>query len=86
MRPARALTAEVWVKLQRPEGDLVCKNTAYMLRLDGAMAAYLHIDGQWRVIHGSRNRCVLKMAFGYFVVESGDIAHSPDVIQVLNLA
>ena len=33
IRPEKALTVEVWVKLLRSGGDLICKNSVYMIRL-----------------------------------------------------
>jgi hypothetical protein len=54
LRPKDALTVEVWVKLARSDGDLVCKNGCYLLRLDSTVRLSLHIDGDWRVLSGNR--------------------------------
>ena len=55
-RPAKALTVELWVKLARPGGDVLCKNSVYMLRLgSGSMTALLAVGGsRWRTINGRR--------------------------------
>jgi hypothetical protein len=55
LRPQRALTVEVWVKLARPGGDLFCKNGVYMIRLGASsMTALVGVDGAWRTIQGCR--------------------------------
>ncbi|MGA2033908.1 MAG: LamG-like jellyroll fold domain-containing protein [Thermoguttaceae bacterium] len=55
LRPERALTVEVWVKLARPGGDLFCKNGVYMIRLGNSnMTALVGVDGAWRTIQGCR--------------------------------
>ncbi len=55
LRPERALTVEVWVKLARPGGDLFCKNGVYMIRLgDSIMTGLVGVDGAWRTTRGCR--------------------------------
>ena len=56
LRPAKALTVELWVKLARPGGDVLCKNGVYAFRLGGSsMTALLAVDGsRWRNINGRR--------------------------------
>jgi len=54
LRPKDALTVEVWVKLGRLGGDLVCKNGVYQLRLDPTLRLSLHVDGKWRVLSGHK--------------------------------
>ena len=39
VRPTTAVTVEVWLKLKRPSGDLICKNGTYLLRLGGSITA-----------------------------------------------
>ncbi len=54
LRPERALTVEVWVKLARPGGDLFCKNGVYMIRLgNSSLTGLVGVDGAWRTIQGS---------------------------------
>jgi hypothetical protein len=49
------LTVECWVKFRRgARADVICRNMAYMLRLDGAIHAYVTIDGAWRKVIGRR--------------------------------
>jgi hypothetical protein len=51
----RGLTVECWVKFrQGARSDVVCRNMAYMLRIDGAIQAYIAIDGAWRKVIGHR--------------------------------
>lgn len=52
LRPEKALTVEVWVKLARLGGDLLCKNSVYMIRLGGTLDGKLFIDGKWRDVPG----------------------------------
>jgi polysaccharide biosynthesis protein PslG len=56
LRPAKAITVEIWVKLSRPGGDLVCKNGVYCFRLGGSsMNTLLAVDGKrWQTIGGQR--------------------------------
>jgi hypothetical protein len=54
LRPKDDLTVEVWVKLGRSDGDLICKNGCYLLRLGGALRLSLHIDGEWREFSGRK--------------------------------
>ena len=57
LRPTTAITVELWVKLNRPTGDLVCKDSDYLLRLGsttpGAITAQLCIAGSWQTVNGS---------------------------------
>jgi hypothetical protein len=53
-RPSTAITVEMWVKLERPTGDLVCKNMVYMLRLGTTITAEFYVDGAWRIVTGSQ--------------------------------
>lgn len=53
--PQTGLTVECWVKFPaRAQGDLICRNSAYMMRLSGGLQAYIGIDGSWRKVVGSR--------------------------------
>ena len=52
LRPEKALTVEIWVKLVRAGGDLLCKNTVYMIRLGGTIDGKVHVDGKWRDVKG----------------------------------
>jgi polysaccharide biosynthesis protein PslG len=52
LRPEKALTVEVWIKLVQSGGDLICKNSVYMLRLGGTIDGKVYIDGKWRDVHG----------------------------------
>ena len=56
LRPAKALTVELWVKLARPGGDVLCKNGVYAFRLgSSSMTALLAVDGsRWQNINGRR--------------------------------
>ena len=49
------LTVECWAKFRSgAHGDIICRNQAYMMRLAGAIQAYISIDGKWRQVHGGR--------------------------------
>ena len=52
LRPTTALTVEVWVKLEQSAGDLICKNSVYMLRLGKTIGAWFYIDGVFRYFTG----------------------------------
>jgi len=54
LRPEKALTVEIWVKLVQSGGDLICKNRGFLMRLGGSMDARISIDGQWRYVRGRR--------------------------------
>ena len=54
LRPEKALTVEVWVKLVQSGGDLICKNTVYLIRLGGAIEGRVYIDGKWHAVVGRR--------------------------------
>ncbi len=54
LRPKDALTVEVWVKLARLGGDLICKNQDYLFRLEGTLRVSLGIDGMWREFSGNK--------------------------------
>jgi hypothetical protein len=51
-RPAAGLTVEIWVKFDKVGGDLVCKNSAYMLRMGGSMTALVSVGG-WKTVEGN---------------------------------
>ncbi len=54
-RPTEAITVECWVKFRRAaQGDILCRNMAYMMRINGGITAYLSLDGKWRQVAGSR--------------------------------
>lgn len=49
------LTVECWAKFRGgATGDIICRNHAYMMRIGGAIQAYLCIDGDWRKVFGGR--------------------------------
>ncbi len=51
----KALTVECWVKLRgRAVGDVVCRDSQYMIRLATSVTASFWIDGAWRHTKGSR--------------------------------
>jgi len=51
----KGLTVECWVKFrQGARSDVICRNMAYMLRIDGAIQAYIAVDGAWRKVIGHR--------------------------------
>ncbi len=48
------LTVECWAKFRkRASGDIICRNSEYMMRISGTVQAYLGIDGEWRQVHGA---------------------------------
>jgi len=50
-----ALTAECWVKFRdAARGDLVCRSGQYMIRVADTVNAYFWLDGEWRIVQGSR--------------------------------
>lgn len=51
-RPAAGLSVEIWVKFDKVGGDLVCKNSAYMLRMGGSMTALVSVGG-WKTVEGN---------------------------------
>jgi hypothetical protein len=52
IRPEQGFTAEVWVKLNKSGGDLVCKNSTYMIRLGGGVTGMINVDGRWQTLRG----------------------------------
>jgi hypothetical protein len=55
MEGLKALTAECWVKLRgRAAGDVVCRDSQYMIRLSTSVVASFWIDGAWRHVNGNR--------------------------------
>jgi hypothetical protein len=53
MAQYNALTVECWVKFRGgAAGDIICRNSSYMLRISGTVAAYIGIDGSWRTVTG----------------------------------
>ena len=52
LRPEHGFTVEVWVKLNKSSGDLICKNSVYMIRLGGSMTGLIGVDGRWQTLHG----------------------------------
>lgn len=52
IRPEHGFTAEVWVKLNKSKGDLICKNSVYMIRLGGSMTGLIGVDGHWQTLRG----------------------------------
>ena len=56
IRPEKAITVELWVKLARVGGDLVCENSVYMMRLGGGGVNWLvGVDGRWCTLHGQHS-------------------------------
>jgi len=53
VRPADALTAEVWVKLQRYGGYVLCKNGSYLLNADRTVNARFNVGKGWQGVRGS---------------------------------
>jgi hypothetical protein len=52
VRPAKAFTAEVWVKLQRPGGYVLCKNGSYLLTVDSTVSASFGVGKGWQAVNG----------------------------------
>jgi len=52
VRPADAFTAEVWVKLQRPGGYVLCKNGSYLLTVDSTVSASFSVGKGWQAVNG----------------------------------
>jgi hypothetical protein len=52
VRPANAFTAEVWVKLQRPGGYVLCKNGSYLLTVDSSVSASFSVGKGWQAVNG----------------------------------
>ena len=50
IRPEHGFTAEVWVKLNKSGGDLICKNSVYMIRLGGGITGLIGVDGRWQTL------------------------------------
>lgn len=49
------LTAECWVRFRgRAVADLVCRTGQFMIRVPGKVHAYFWIDGQWRIVPGTK--------------------------------
>jgi len=55
LRPKEAFTVELWVKLVRSGGDLICKNGVYIIRLGGTMNVLVGVDdARWQSVPGRR--------------------------------
>jgi hypothetical protein len=52
LRPITAITVEAWVKLNYPEGYVVCKNGNYLLCLGETVTAYFAVSG-WQSFSGT---------------------------------
>ncbi len=51
----KALTVEAWVKFYgSPGGDIICRNSQYMIRMGGVVSAYFGVDGAWRQVTGTK--------------------------------
>lgn len=50
----KALTVECWIKLRRAVGDLVCRESQYLIRISNSVIASFWIDGAWRNVTGNR--------------------------------
>ncbi len=49
------LTVECWVKFKDlARGDIVTRNSSYMIRVNGTVQAYIAVDGKWRIVKGSK--------------------------------
>jgi hypothetical protein len=53
LRPATAMTAEAWVKLNQAGGYAVCKDGNYLLLVGTAITAYFHVNNAWQSFSGS---------------------------------
>jgi len=50
-----AMTVECWVKFYgAPGGDILVRNSQYMMRVGGTLTAYFGIDGGWRTVSGTK--------------------------------
>lgn len=50
-----AMTVECWVNLKdTSKGDIICRNVAYMIRVNKTITAMMWIDGKWGTITGSK--------------------------------
>ncbi len=52
VRPTNAFTAEVWVKLHRPGGYVLCKNGSYLLTVESTVNARFSVDKGWQAVNG----------------------------------
>jgi len=51
----KQLTGECWVKFaDRAWADLVCRPNQFMIRVQGTLNAYFWIDGNWRIVKGTK--------------------------------
>jgi hypothetical protein len=51
----KAMTVESWVKFYgNPDGDIICRNGQYMMRMNGVLTADFAIDGTWRPVTGAK--------------------------------
>jgi hypothetical protein len=53
VRPAKAFTVEVWVKLRRPGGYILCKNGSYLLTVGNTISASFNVGKGWQAVHGA---------------------------------
>jgi hypothetical protein len=52
--PTDGMTVECWVKfVGKAGGDIICRNSSYMIRVGSTVQAYFSIDGKWRPVSGS---------------------------------
>jgi len=55
LRPEKAITVEVWAKLAKGSGDLICKNGGYLLRLHDTLGGVIYTaDGKSLTVQGSQ--------------------------------
>jgi hypothetical protein len=53
VRPADAITVEVWIKLQRPGGYALCKNGSYLLNVGSNVRARFDVGTGWESVNGA---------------------------------
>ncbi len=53
VRPATAITVEVWAKLQQPGGYLACKNGSYLLTVGRNVSAEFSVGNGWQAVSGT---------------------------------
>ena len=52
--PQGGMTVECWVKFRdRAAGDIICRNSGYMIRISGTVQASIGLDGGWRRVSGA---------------------------------
>lgn len=54
LRPEKAITVDVWVKLAKAGGDLICKNGGYLMRLENTLNGVFYSNDKSFSIQGSR--------------------------------